>query len=225
VGRRPTAAVVVLHGTISREHAELFQGDGGWQVRDLGSRNGTWVDGLRVQGRAPLASVSQLRFGEVGFFFFGRRIDAAVPVRSLETAHAAGAASFRFLVSGEAVELLLLGSLATEEAINSGGVVLHRNRGAEDWAEVSLPPLEFHLLRVLCDQAASEAASPSRSRGCVPTKQLAKLLPFQSRYANEENVRQVVRRVRKTLGEIGADAAVEALPGRGYFLAWPVNKE
>jgi DNA-binding winged helix-turn-helix (wHTH) protein len=56
----------------------------------------------------------------------------------------------------------------------------------------------------------------------VPTKQLAKSLPFQSRWANEENVRQVVRRIRGTLQEIGAGELVEALPGRGYYVTWPV---
>jgi hypothetical protein len=51
-------------------------------------------------------------------------------------------------------------------------------------------------------------------RGCVPTKQLARELPFQSKYANEENVRQVVRRLRGALAEVGATGALAIAPGR-----------
>ena len=34
-------------------------------------------------------------------------------------------------------------------------------------------------------------------------------------------MRQVVRRVRATLHGMGAEGLVEALPGRGYYVAWP----
>jgi pSer/pThr/pTyr-binding forkhead associated (FHA) protein len=33
---------------VSRRHAELRAEDGRWIVRDLGSSNGTWVNGRRV---------------------------------------------------------------------------------------------------------------------------------------------------------------------------------
>ena len=60
-------------------------------------------------------------------------------------------------------------------------------------------------------------------RGCVATKQLARDLPFQSKYANEENVRQVVRRLRAELREVGAEGILAVAPGRGYYLASPVS--
>ena len=34
--------------TVSRRHAELRLHDGRWMLRDLGSSNGTWVNGRRV---------------------------------------------------------------------------------------------------------------------------------------------------------------------------------
>jgi len=77
-------------------------------------------------------------------------------------------------------------------------------------------------LRALCARAHAEAASPSPVRGCVATKQLVRELPFQSRYANQENVRQVVLRVRALLAEVGARDVVAVVPGRGYYLACPV---
>jgi hypothetical protein len=222
IGRRPQADVVVLAPSVSRDHAELTRVDGsGWQIRDLGSRNATTIDGQRVQGRAPLQDGMPVRFGEVPFLFVGRALPLdRVGPRSIETAHAADATTFRYTLRGDDVDLCLLGST---DAADVGGALLYRNGGGEGpWAELSLPPLEFQLLRALASRAITEAGSPSRSRGCVPTKQLAKDLPFQSRYANDENVRQVVRRLRTTLDKVGAGGLVEALPGRGYYITWTV---
>ena len=90
-------------------------------------------------------------------------------------------------------------------------------------AERSLAPLEFQLLRALCIRAHEESSSPSAIRGCVPTKQLVSELPFQSKYANQENVRQVVMRLRGALAEVGARGVLAVAPGRGYYLACPVS--
>jgi hypothetical protein len=220
VGRQPDSDLVVLASSISRQHAELVRSGDGWQLRDLGSRNGCHVDGRRIQGRAALGERAVLRLGDVAFLFAGRRLDVPAPSpRSIATDYVSDATTVRFTVRGPALHLCLL---ATRDGDGAGALLYRPAAGDAPWAETSLPPLEFQLLRVLCDRAIAEAGSPARVRGCVPTKQLARDLPFQSRYANEENVRQVVRRVRATLHEIGADGLIEALPGRGYYVAWPV---
>ncbi|HEU5059300.1 MAG TPA: FHA domain-containing protein, partial [Kofleriaceae bacterium] len=220
VGRRPPADLLVLNASVSREHAELSVDDDGkgWQVRDLGSRNGTFIDGQRVKARAALIDRAVVRFGDVGFLFLlGPLAMPSVGLRSLATAHAADSGAFRITLVGPERELCLVGERGgTDREAAMGGALLHRAPGAGDWYEVSLPPVEFQLLRVLCTRAVDEADSPSRARGCVPTRQLARDLPFQSRYANEENVRQAVRRLRATLSEIGAADLIEAQPGRGY---------
>jgi serine phosphatase RsbU (regulator of sigma subunit) len=52
VGRNPAAQIVLDHSTVSRGHAELvFDPFGRWWVHDLGSTNGTHVNGLQVQER------------------------------------------------------------------------------------------------------------------------------------------------------------------------------
>jgi len=51
-GRLPECEVRLESTGVSREHAELFRERGAWRVRDLGSRNGTHVNGERVEDRA-----------------------------------------------------------------------------------------------------------------------------------------------------------------------------
>jgi pSer/pThr/pTyr-binding forkhead associated (FHA) protein len=48
LGRSSTCQLVLTHDTVSRRHAELRIQDGCWLLRDLGSSNGTWVNGRRV---------------------------------------------------------------------------------------------------------------------------------------------------------------------------------
>ena len=48
IGRSSTCQLVLADDTVSRRHAELRVEDGRWLLRDLGSSNGTWVNGRRV---------------------------------------------------------------------------------------------------------------------------------------------------------------------------------
>jgi len=57
---------------VSARHARVFKMDGSWYVEDLGSTNGTWVDGQRVRGRSPLTRHSCLQFADVRCVFWER---------------------------------------------------------------------------------------------------------------------------------------------------------
>jgi hypothetical protein len=48
LGRSSSCQLVFADDTVSRRHAELFLDGGRWLLRDLGSANGTWVNGRRV---------------------------------------------------------------------------------------------------------------------------------------------------------------------------------
>lgn len=218
IGRNHEGELVVLASSVSREHAELKLTDAGWMLRDLGSRNGTFVDGARVQGRMAMPPRGVLKIGDVALWFLAEVAHEPADSASMATA-TAGGGLVRYVIGAGGPELCLVG---TSDAA-AGGALLMRRQPADPWAERALAPLEFQLLRALCTRAAEEAASPSMVRGCVATKQLARDLPFQSKYANEENVRQVVRRLRGTLGEIGAEGVLAVAPGRGYYLASPVT--
>ncbi len=49
LGRSRRCDVVLDHATVSRTHAEIRWEDGDWRLRDLGSSNGTWIDGRLVR--------------------------------------------------------------------------------------------------------------------------------------------------------------------------------
>ena len=66
VGRAPASDIPVIDPTISRRHAEVECGEAGVVVRDLGSSNGTFLNGMRIE-RAALRSGDVVTFGKVGF--------------------------------------------------------------------------------------------------------------------------------------------------------------
>src|SRR5262249_25657389 len=144
----------------------------------------------------------------------GEPMALATAVPSLASTQGADGAA-RFVVRHGELELCVIGPPG-----RSGGAALYRRAGASAWAELTLSPPEFQLVRTLWRPGYAQAASPAPSRGCVATRQLVQELPFQSRYANEENVRQVVRRLRSALDAVGATDLVESSQGRGYYVAW-----
>ena len=62
LGRSPSCQLVFADDTVSRRHAELHLVDGRWMLRDLGSSNGTWVNGRRVM-EAEVAPGDELQLG------------------------------------------------------------------------------------------------------------------------------------------------------------------
>lgn len=64
VGRSRNCTVAVKDVTVSRHHATIWLEAGRARVCDLGSSNGTFVNGRRVQGEAGLASGDKVAVGE-----------------------------------------------------------------------------------------------------------------------------------------------------------------
>lgn len=101
IGRHPSCGIVLDAASVSRQHAAIeVAGDRAW-IEDLGSRNGTALDGKRVAERQTLLDGQQVRIGDQRLTFFS---NAPPTVASL-------------LESGAFV----VGDLAEEEA---GSVIL-----------------------------------------------------------------------------------------------------
>ncbi|MET9773605.1 DUF1707 and FHA domain-containing protein [Streptomyces sp. NPDC006367] len=67
IGRDPVNGLRLTHETVSRVHAELSRQGGMWVLRDLGSTNGTTVNGRRVIGAAVVREGDQIGFGQMTF--------------------------------------------------------------------------------------------------------------------------------------------------------------
>jgi pSer/pThr/pTyr-binding forkhead associated (FHA) protein len=71
VGRAPSADVRIDDPRVSRLHARIEMRDDGVYVEDLGSRNGTFVDGEAVAKSRQLAHGDEMTIGTASIIFRG----------------------------------------------------------------------------------------------------------------------------------------------------------
>lgn len=69
VGRMERCQVSVPDKSVSREHARVIRSGDRYIVRDLGSTNGTLVNGRRIEGDVPLRPGDMITVGSVEFLF------------------------------------------------------------------------------------------------------------------------------------------------------------
>ena len=65
LGRHPNCQVVLDNGVVSRHHAQILESHGTFYVEDLRSRNGTYVNEQRIEGRAELEDGDEIRLCDV----------------------------------------------------------------------------------------------------------------------------------------------------------------
>ena len=82
VGRSATCDLPIQDPTVSRRHAELELMGAGVRVKDLGSTNGTYLDGVRVID-ALATPGSRVAFGKMDFQVVAEPSEAAVPPEEL----------------------------------------------------------------------------------------------------------------------------------------------
>src|SRR5690606_5994712 len=54
IGRRSDCQIFVPDMRVSRQHARPWRGADGWSLEDLGSNNGTYINGVRLQAATPI---------------------------------------------------------------------------------------------------------------------------------------------------------------------------
>jgi pSer/pThr/pTyr-binding forkhead associated (FHA) protein len=67
IGRAKECALRAGSEAISRRHCAIIRREKGWTVRDLGSRNGTYVNDEKITKEVPLGDGDQLRVGPLSF--------------------------------------------------------------------------------------------------------------------------------------------------------------
>lgn len=76
VGRHPNADIFLDDVTVSRRHAEFRRDGAVFEVRDLASLNGTYLENERIE-RSPLSDGDEVQVGKYRLTFFASRIDLA----------------------------------------------------------------------------------------------------------------------------------------------------
>lgn len=69
LGRGTENDLVIPHVSVSRNHARIARRNGAYQLTDLNSTNGTYLDNRPVQGWVTLTPGSEVRLGDVSFVF------------------------------------------------------------------------------------------------------------------------------------------------------------
>jgi hypothetical protein len=77
VGRHPEADIFLDDVTVSRRHADFLRDGTRFVVKDLGSLNGTYLNGERINGTAQLSDGAVVQVGKFRLTFYASRVDLA----------------------------------------------------------------------------------------------------------------------------------------------------
>ncbi|MBV9579362.1 MAG: FHA domain-containing protein [Chloroflexi bacterium] len=80
IGRLDDSEITIPHKSVSRKHARILPTGTGFEIEDLGSTNGTYVDDQPIADRTPLANNDLLTIGDVPVRVLLRQAPVAVPV-------------------------------------------------------------------------------------------------------------------------------------------------
>lgn len=236
VGRQlEPGGIAIADASVSRQHAELLRKpDRSWWLVDMGSANGTLLNERQLDGAARLTSGDLVFFGHVGTFFLSPVPDEGAPIRLPPTHRPTAATPAADIEVPPRVGVgdgdpddeeaaTFLGLLAADLALVSptgggGGMVALDGRTAQ------LTPTQFELLRLLALRMFEEGGRDERVRGFVRSTELLASLPWDTPKPEDNHIKQLVRRVRRTLVRAQVGDLVESRHGFGYRLRFRLDK-
>ncbi len=144
LGRNESADLPIRSNRVSREHAVILHEGDGYRVRDLGSTNGTFVNGRRID-ESPLSDGDLLLVADVEFTFFvgrgggvDRNVTQVIDLRPARGPRGDGATEMLREVR-RLQEMLVTGAIDLQfrpiVSLDDGGCVGHEARSEADAGE------------------------------------------------------------------------------------------
>ena len=103
IGRHPNNTLQVLDRIVSKEHCHIDLENGKFILRDLGSLNGTYVNGERVSEH-PLSDGDEITMGNTCLIFSAAATNSAGPTESDPALAVADVGQTRVTISEQGVE-------------------------------------------------------------------------------------------------------------------------
>jgi len=117
LGREGVSATIADDSELSRRHAAVRPAAGGFEVEDLGSRNGTFVNGQKIEGPTRLSGGDTIKIGQTVLALEGVARAAETAVSPSPAAGAVAAATPSSAAPPEP-----FGSLAAPAAVHRRGI-------------------------------------------------------------------------------------------------------
>lgn len=179
IGRSPDCEVCINVRSVSRKHARVFYEGGHFWLKDLGSANGTSVNGTRV-GLQMLSDGDELCFGEAAAVFRGPQTAAGPaplgedPLSGLDPGIPDGTPTG------------VLKALARETAGRVGAECIAKGQEEDGTAELQvmtrkIESLETENERLRCEIAECRSARKPASSGGDSAAEVARLRQLVSR--------------------------------------------
>jgi DNA-binding NtrC family response regulator/pSer/pThr/pTyr-binding forkhead associated (FHA) protein len=173
IGRAPEADLVIDDPSISRLHTRLLVTDGSVVLSDLGSRNGTLLNGAAVGEPRAVAPGDVITLGKVTLVVQGQRArgeDPLLPLPQLRERLAEELARSTHYERPLAVIALSLPTVtfAAAHLVKVKALLRAHDRAALDSPSLLLlflPELDEHEARELADQALATLSEPSAGAG------------------------------------------------------------
>tara|TARA_R110002096_G_scaffold299503_5_gene494101 strand:+ start:6978 stop:7886 length:909 start_codon:yes stop_codon:yes gene_type:complete len=221
IGRNASGCGIAIHqGSVSREHATLEYEDAGTvYFRDLGSTNGSVVANRSVRDSIELVTGDLLFIGSVGFYFVSPVPALASSRLSVGTMSANAVAETPADFSNadyestdikEPAEL----DLSTIEATGGGGGFV-----CIEGRDVQVSMVQLELLQLLMKRMAADRGRPVAVRGYVHSSEILAAVSWDTAHPSDNHVKQLVRRLRRSLARSGRDNLIESQQGLGYRLS------
>lgn len=109
---RASESIPLTDYTVSRRHAEIRPAGGGWQIVDLNSANGTYLNGTRVERPTRLKHGDQIRLGGSLMVWSGK--DEKMPAAG-RAAHLAVSDLVDLDAGGKHVDAAIIGTVASND--------------------------------------------------------------------------------------------------------------